>query len=368
MFTLLATDGDARRGRLQLAHGTVETPVFMPVGTYATVKAMTTGELVRAGTQIILGNAFHLAIRPGADIIRQHGSLHDFMSWPRPMLTDSGGYQVFSLKQNIKIDEQGVHYRSPLDGSELFISPQISMQTQQQIGADIIMAFDHCPPSTDNKNQVAAATERSMRWARMCRDCHQDEQSILFGINQGGVHHDLREQSMRQLIATGFQGYAIGGLSVGESHEQMLNTVQHTVQHMPQQAPRYLMGVGTPEDIVAAVTRGIDMFDCVLPSRNARNGHLFTSEGIIKIRNSQYRADTGKLDSNCNCPTCRHHSRAYLHHLHRCNEIQASVLGTIHNISYYHSLMRQLRQAIETGTMLQFNRDFMASAAAGPAS
>ena len=364
MFTVTATDGAARTGQLRLAHGEVQTPVFMPVGTYATVKAMSTEELVQAGSQIILGNAFHLAIRPGVDIIRQHGSLHEFMSWPRPMLTDSGGYQVFSLRQKIKISEQGVHCQSPVDGSPLFISPQISMQAQQQIGADIIMAFDHCPASTDDKEQVAAAAARSMRWAKICRDHHQDDKSILFGINQGGIHQDLREQSMQQLIAIGFQGYAIGGLSVGESHEQMVTAVRHTTKCMPQQQPRYLMGVGTPKDIVAAVNCGVDMFDCVLPSRNARNGHLFTSAGVIKIRNSQYKTDTQKLDSNCNCPTCRHHTRAYLHHLHKCNEIQASRLATIHNISYYHHLIRQLRQAIQAKTLSQFTESFMSSPAA----
>ena len=350
---------------LRLAHGEVQTPVFMPVGTYATVKAMSYEELVQAGSQIILGNAFHLAIRPGVDIIRQHGSLHGFMSWPRPMLTDSGGYQVFSLRQRVRVSDQGVECQSPVDGKQLFISPQTSMQAQQQIGADIIMAFDHCPASTDDKEQVAAACERSMRWAKICRDHHQDDKSILFGINQGGVHQDLREQSMRRLTEIGFQGYAIGGLSVGESHEQMVATIRHTTGFMPPRQPRYLMGVGTPRDIVAAVNCGVDMFDCVLPSRNARNGQLFTSAGVIKIRNSQYRTDAQKPDSDCNCQTCRHHTRAYLHHLHKCNEIQASRLTTIHNISYYHSLMRRLRRAIQAKELARFTESFMSSPAAG---
>ncbi|MGV0005924.1 MAG: tRNA guanosine(34) transglycosylase Tgt [Candidatus Porifericomitaceae bacterium WSBS_2022_MAG_OTU9] len=364
MFQLITTDGDARRGRLSLPHGVVETPVFMPVGTYATVKAMATEELVQAGSQIILANAFHLAIRPGVDIIEQHGSLHDFMAWPRPILTDSGGYQVFSLKQKMKITAEGVHYQSPIDGQKLFISPQVSMQNQRRIGADIIMALDHCPASTQNKKQVAEATERSMCWAKTCRQEHEDKQSILFGINQGGIYQDLRQESMQQLMDMGFQGYAIGGLSVGESHEQMMATIASTTKHMPRQAPRYLMGVGTPKDIVAAVNRGIDMFDCVLPSRNARNGQFFTSEGTIKIKNQQYKIDQRKPDPKCKCWTCRHTTRAYLHHLHKCNEIQASRLTTIHNINYYHHITRQLRKAIESNTLTAFTSNFMASPAA----
>ncbi|MFZ5755282.1 MAG: tRNA guanosine(34) transglycosylase Tgt [Pseudomonadota bacterium] len=357
-FDLLGTDGAARRGRLTFARGTVETPAFMPVGTYGTVKAMLPRDIAGIGAQIVLGNTFHLMLRPGTDIVRRHGDLHDFMQWPGPILTDSGGFQVFSLGDLRKITEAGVKFRSPIDGSEVFLDPEISMRVQHELGSDIVMIFDECTPYPATEAQARKSMELSLRWARRSRDAHDAlpartgrPAGALFGIVQGGMYETLREESLAGLTAIGFDGYAIGGLSVGEPKEDMIRILDHLPPRMPADRPRYLMGVGKPLDIAEAVLRGIDMFDCVLPTRNARNGHFFTSEGVVRIRNAQYRDDTGPLDPACDCHTCRNFSRAYLHHLDKCGEMLGSMLGTIHNLRYYQHLMAQLRGAIEAGRL-----------------
>ncbi len=357
-FELIASDNAARRGRLVFDRGMVETPTFMPVGTYGTVKSMTPEELRECGAEIILGNTFHLMLRPGTEVVQAHGDLHDFMHWDGPLITDSGGFQVWSLDRLRKITEAGVRFQSPLDGASIFMGPEESMAIQQVLGADIIMIFDECTAYPATEVEARASMELSLRWAERSKSAHGDHPSALFGIVQGGMYEHLRDISITGLKQIGFDGYAIGGLSVGEPKPEMLRILAHLTQQMPVSHPRYLMGVGTPEDIVEAVSRGIDMFDCVLPTRNARNGWLFTSEGVVKIRNARYKSDTRPLDSQCGCYTCRHYSRAYLRHLHRCNEILGSRLNTIHNLYYYQWLMRGLREAIEVKRLDEFVNKF----------
>jgi len=359
-FELFNTDGQARRGRLTFERGTVETPAFMPVGTYGTVKAMTPEELQGMGAEIILGNTFHLMLRPGTEIIREHGDLHDFMHWQGPILTDSGGFQVFSLGAMRKITEEGVTFASPVNGSKVFMGPEESMQVQRELGSDIVMIFDECTPYPATEAEARTSMELSLRWAKRSKDAFGDNPNALFGIVQGGMYPELRRESLAGLVDIGFDGYAIGGLSVGEPKEEMMATLEGITPHMPQDRPRYLMGVGKPEDIVEAVRRGVDMFDCVMPTRNARNGHLFTSEGVIKIRNASHAHDTGPLDPACDCYTCRNYSRSYLRHLDKTGEILGARLNTIHNLYYYQSLMRGLREAIATGSLEDFVNDFYA--------
>jgi len=358
LFDLINTDKIARRGRLTFDRGVVETPAFMPVGTYGTVKAMTPEELTELGAQIILGNTFHLMLRPGTDIIRKHGDLHDFMHWQGPILTDSGGFQVFSLAKMRKITEQGVVFQSPVDGATIELTPELSMQVQRDLGSDIVMIFDECTPYPATREQAESSMQLSMRWAERSKQAHEGNESALFGIVQGGMYPDLREQSATGLTGMGFDGYAIGGLSVGEPEDERNNILQCSVPHLPENQPRYLMGVGKPEDIVEAVRLGIDMFDCVIPTRNARTGFLYTREGILRIRNSQYQDDTRPVDENCSCYTCRHYSRAYLRHLDKCGEILGSRLNTIHNLHYYQDLMRDIRSAIETNQFDEFAEEF----------
>ena len=359
-FTLNATDGAARRGRLTLAHGVVETPVFMPVGTYGTVKAMTPRSLEELGAQICLGNTFHLWLRPGLDVIRAHGGLHRFMHWDKPILTDSGGFQVFSLGAMRKISEEGVRFSSPIDGAKLFLTPEESMRIQHGLDSDIVMIFDECTPYPASHDEAAKSMRLSLRWARRSRDEHDRlaNGNALFGIVQGGMYEDLRDESLAGLDAIGFDGMAIGGLSVGEPKDDMARILAHTAPRLPAHKPRYLMGVGTPEDLVRAVQAGIDMFDCVMPTRNARNGHLFTRYGDIKIKNARHKQDTGPLDPSCSCYTCAHFSRAYLHHLFRSGEILGSMLNTIHNLHYYQALMAEMRNAIESGTLAAWAQAF----------
>jgi queuine tRNA-ribosyltransferase len=361
-FELLSTDAGARRARLHLRHGSVETPVFMPVGTYGTVKAMTPEELRGLGAEIVLGNTFHLMLRPGTEVIRAHGGLHGFMNWQGPILTDSGGFQVFSLAELRKLDEEGVRFRSPVNGDPVFLSPEISMEVQMALDSDVVMAFDECPPYPCSEEQARRSMELSMRWAGRSRAAFESlgNRNALFGIVQGGVFMALRRHSLQCLLDIGFDGYAIGGLAVGEPAEEREAVLEQLTPHMPADRPRYLMGVGTPADIVAAVARGVDMFDCVMPTRNARNGYLFTSEGIVKIRNAGHQSDTGPLDPACDCYTCRNYSRAYLRHLDRCNEILGARLNTIHNLHYYLRLMGRVRSAIEAGCYGRFAADFLA--------
>lgn len=355
-FDLLTTDGAARRGTLTLAHGTVETPVFMPVGTYGTVKAMAPNELNEIGAQIVLGNTFHLWLRPGLDVIRAHGGLHRFMGWDRPILTDSGGFQVFSLGELRKISEEGVKFASPINGDKLFLTPEESMRIQHALNSDVVMIFDECTPYPADLKQAADSMRLSLRWARRSRDEHDrlGNQNALFGIVQGGMHEILRDESLEGLNDIGFDGMAIGGLSVGEPKEEFARILAHTAPRLPTHKPRYLMGVGTPEDLVYAVAQGIDMFDCVMPTRNARNGHLFTRYGDIRIKNAAHKTDTRPLDESCDCYCCRNFSRAYLHHLHRCGEILGARLHTIHNLHYYQVLMREMREAIAAGRFAAF--------------
>ena len=360
-FQLLGTDGLARRGRLAFDRGTLETPAFMPVGTYGTVKAMTPEELVDLGAEIILGNTFHLMLRPGTDIVAAHGDLHDFMHWERPILTDSGGFQVFSLAKMRKITEEGVRFRSPVDGAEVFLSPERSMEVQRLLGADVVMAFDECTPYPATEALARESMDLSLRWARRSREAHGDHSAALFGIVQGGMYPALRAESLETLVEIGFDGYALGGLAVGETGEERLGILDAMADRLPAGAPRYLMGVGTPEDMVQAVLRGIDMFDCVMPTRHARNGWLFTRTGNLKIRNAVHAGDTAPLDDQCACYTCRHYSRAYLRHLFRCNEILGHRLNTIHNLHYYLSLMRGMRDAIGAGRLAAWVRDFYQS-------
>ncbi|WP_220086268.1 tRNA guanosine(34) transglycosylase Tgt [Onishia taeanensis] len=353
-FERLATDGRARRGRLSFPRGTVETPAFMPVGTYGTVKGMTPQSVEEIGAEIILGNTFHLWLRPGTEVIEAHGDLHDFAHWNKPILTDSGGFQVFSLGKTRKITEEGVHFRSPVDGSKVFMGPEESMAVQRSLGSDVVMIFDECTPYPATHDEAKRSMEMSLRWAKRSRDAHGDSPSALFGIIQGGMYADLREASLKGLDEIGCDGYAIGGLSVGEPKEEMIKVLDYLPEWMPADKPRYLMGVGKPEDLVEGVRRGVDMFDCVMPTRNGRNGHLFTFEGTIKIRNARHRYDTAPLEADCDCYTCQHFSRAYLHHLDRCSEMLGSMLNTIHNLRHYQRLMAGLRGAIEAGTLANF--------------
>ncbi len=362
-FEVLANDGEARRGRMTFSRGNVETPVFIPIGTYGAVKAMTPEELHELGSEIVLANTFHLMLRPGADIIRQHGGLHEFMHWPGPILTDSGGYQVYSLAEARKISEEGVHFRSPVDGESVFLGPEQAIGIQHALNADILMIFDDCTPYPATEEQTCESMQLSLRWARRSREAHGQHPSALFGIVQGGMFPELRDESLQGLLGIGFDGYAIGGLSVGEPQTKMLDVMSHVTSRMPVDRPRYMMGVGTPEDIVEAVKHGIDMFDCVLPTRNARNGHLFTSYGVVRIRNAVHRNSTLPVDAECECYSCHNYTRAYLHHLDRTNEILGARLNTIHNLYYYHSLLRGLRKAIQAGTLAAFITDFYAKRA-----
>jgi len=371
-FELLARDGLARRGRITVAHGTIDTPVFMPVGTYGAVKAMSPRELGEIGAQVILGNTFHLWLRPGVDILRRFGGLHRFIGWPHPILTDSGGFQVWSLGRLRTISEEGVRFASPIDGDRLFLTPEVSMQIQHALDADIAMIFDECTPwqtagRPTSIDEAARSMRLSLRWARRSRDAFDrlGNANALFGIVQGGMFEALRDESLAGLAEVGFDGYAIGGLSVGEPKEDMMRVLAHTAPRLPAAKPRYLMGVGTPEDLVAGVAAGIDMFDCVLPTRNARNGWLFTRFGDLKLRNARHRDDERPLEPGCGCHACRHFSRAYLHHLQRVNEILGARLATIHNLHFYLSLMRQMREAIAAGGFDAFARRFGADRARG---
>jgi queuine tRNA-ribosyltransferase len=358
-FTLHQTDGLARRGTIELIHGNVETPAFMPVGTYGTVKAMSPQELKDIGAHIVLGNTFHLWLRPGLEVIEAHGGLHRFMSWEGPILTDSGGFQVFSLGPLRKITGGGVEFRSPVNGDKCFLSPEESMRIQKVLNSDIVMIFDECTPYPADEQTAGVSMRLSLGWAERSKKAHEGNANALFGIVQGGMHESLRDESLAGLVNIGFDGYAIGGLSVGEPKEDMLRILKHTAPQLPQDKPRYLMGVGTPEDIVAAVAQGIDMFDCVMPTRNARNGHLFTRFGDVRIKNAQYRNDLSPLDERCTCYTCRNFTRAYLHHLHRLGEILGARLNTIHNLHYYQELMRDIRAAIERGQFPEFVAAFL---------
>ena len=357
-FELHKVDGKARAGLMRFSRGEVRTPAFMPVGTYGTVKGMSPSRLKEVGAEMILANSFHLMLRPGAEVVESHGGLHGFMGWNRPILTDSGGFQVFSLGAMRKISEEGVEFRSPVDGDKIFLGPESAIALQQQLGADVIMVFDDCTAYPATEEQARDSMELSLRWAARCREAHGEHPAALFGIIQGGMFPNLRERSLRGLLEIGFPGYAIGGLSVGEPKEEMTAVMRHCANLMPADRPRYLMGVGAPEDIVEAVCQGIDMFDCVMPTRNARNAHLFTTSGILRIRNSRYRNDTAPIDENCNCYTCRNFTRAYLHHLDKCGEILGSQLNTIHNLHYYQQLMEQLRTAIQQDQLETFVHEF----------
>lgn len=359
-FHITHKEGLARRGTLKFERGEVQTPAFMPVGTYGTVKALTPENILNAGAEIVLGNTFHLMLRPGIEVIQAHGSLHGFMNWQKPILTDSGGFQVFSLGKIRKITEQGVRFQSPLDGSMIFLDPERSMQVQRALGSDIVMIFDECTPYPASYEDAQKSMELSARWAERSKIAHGDNPSALFGIVQGGMYTDLRDQSLDKLTKIGFDGYAIGGLSVGEPKPEMMRVLKHVAPRLPEDKPRYLMGVGKPEDLVEGVLQGVDMFDCVMPTRNARNGHLFTSEGVVKIRNSRYKQDTNPLDPQCTCYTCQNYSRAYLYHLDRCQEILGAHLNTIHNTHYYQNLMLRLRLAIEQGKLGDFVNTFYA--------
>ncbi len=359
-FQLKKSSHAARLGQLQFDRGMVDTPAFMPVGTYGTVKGVTREEIQATGAQIILGNTFHLMLRPGTEIIKAHGDLHDFMQWPGPILTDSGGFQVFSLGALRKISEQGVSFRSPVNGQKVFLSPEVSMQVQRDLGSDIVMIFDECTPYPATETEARLSMEMSLRWAKRSKEAHGNNPAALFGIVQGGMYGHLRQASAKGLIDIGFDGYAIGGLSVGEPKDLMLQVLEHTTPLLPQDKPRYLMGVGKPEDLVEGVRRGVDMFDCVMPSRNARNGHLFTSEGVVKLRNSNNKNDTRPIEEGCECYTCQNYSRAYLHHLDKCKEMLGPRLNTIHNIHYYQKLMRDIRHALAEDRFEQLVQNFYA--------
>jgi queuine tRNA-ribosyltransferase len=364
-FQRLCQDGAARRGRLVFPRGTVETPCFMPVGTYGSVKGMTPLSIREIGAEIILGNTFHLYLRPGLDVIEQFGGLHRFIGWDGPILTDSGGFQVFSLAHRRKITEEGVRFASPVDGSKVFLSPEESMRIQRVLDSDVVMIFDECTPYPATEDVARRSMQLSLRWAERSKRAHEGNDAALFGIVQGGVYPTLREQSARGLIDLGFDGYAVGGLAVGEPQDERERTLDETVPLLPEDRPRYLMGVGRPEDLVEAVRRGIDMFDCVMPTRNASNGHYFTRHGTLRIRNAKYEKDTGPIDPACTCYTCRSgFSRAYLRHLDRCNEMLGPMLGTIHNLHYYQELMAGMRAAIEVRRLEEFVGEFYALRAA----
>lgn len=365
IFELLQQDKHARRGRLTFPRGSIETPAFMPVGTVATVKAVSVEEILATGAEIVLGNTFHLALTPGVEVIQAHGDLHDFMNWQKPILTDSGGFQVFSLAELRKVTEEGVAFRSPINGDALFLSPERSMEIQAQLGSDIVMVFDECTPYPATFAEAETSMELSLRWAARSKVAHEryrqaSKSTALFGIVQGSVYPELRQRSAEGLQEIDFPGYAIGGLAVGEEKSEREETLAATVCHLPRAKPRYLMGVGTPEDLVEAVAQGVDMFDCVMPTRNARNGHLFTQYGDIRIRNQQYHLDTRPLDSDCGCYTCQHYSRAYLRHLDRQKEILGARLNSIHNLYYYQQLMREMRAAIAAQDFANFRRNFYA--------
>ena len=382
-FEVLKTEGHARRGTLTLNHGVVQTPIFMPVGTYGTVKGVTPRSLQEMGAQIILGNTFHLWMRPGLDVMQQFGGLHRFEQWNKPILTDSGGFQVWSLGEMRKISEEGVKFASPVNGDKLFLTPEISMQIQTTLNSDIVMQFDECTPyevkgQLTTHAQAQHSMELSRRWALRCKTefARLENPNALFGIVQGGMFEDLRQESLDALVEMDFPGYAVGGVSVGEPKEEMLRVMAHTPHRLPANKPRYLMGVGTPEDLVEGVTQGVDMFDCVMPTRNARNGHLFTRFGDLKLRNARHRSDERPIDETCTCYTCRGttaadgtvsggFSRAYLHHLERCGEMLAPMLASIHNLHYYLNLMREVREALEAGTFAAFVRQFRADRARG---
>lgn len=359
-FELIAEDGAARRGRLIFDRGIVETPVFMPVGTYGTVKGMTPEELVGIGASMILGNTFHLMLRPGREIISAHGDLHHFMHWEKPILTDSGGFQVFSLAKLRKLSEQGVAFQSPVNGERIWLTPEISMQIQRVLGSDVVMCFDECTPYPATEMEIAHSMRLSLRWAERSKIAHGNNQAALFGIVQGGMDFDLRCESAERMKEIGFDGYAIGGLAVGEPKPVREKVLEYTAPLLPKFTPRYLMGVGKPEDIVEAVWRGVDMFDCVIPTRNARNGFLYTSNGVIRIRNARYADDVGPVDPECNCYTCRNYSRSYLRHLDRCGEILGARLNTIHNLYYYQTLMSDIRQAIQNHRFSLWRKQFYA--------
>lgn len=371
-FQLIKTDGKARRGTITLNHGKVQTPIFMPVGTYGSVKSMLPHELKDIGAQIVLGNTFHLWLRPGTHTMETHGGLHPFMGWDKPILTDSGGFQVFSLKGMRKITEEGVTFASPINGDKLFLTPEESMRIQRSLNSDIAMVFDECTPylidgRPATHDEAAQSMRMSLRWAKRSRNAFKDTENpnALFGIVQGGMYEDLRDESLAGLTDIGFEGYAIGGLSVGEPKEDMLRILEHTTPSLPEHAPRYLMGVGTPEDLVDGVANGIDMFDCVMPTRNARNGWLFTRFGDVKIRNARYKDDTKPLDPSCSCHTCQHFSRSYLHHLQRANEITGARLNTLHNLHFYLQIMQEMRDAIEMGRFEAWRKQFAADRARG---
>lgn len=361
-FTLKNTnrtsDSNARRGQLYFPRGTIETPAFMPVGTYGTVKSMKPEELKDIGAEIILGNTFHLMLRPGTKVIQEHGDLHDFMHWDKPILTDSGGFQVFSLAKMRRITEEGVHFRSPINGEKFLLSPEYSMQIQRELGSDIVMIFDECTPYPSSLTDARVSMELSLRWAKRSKEAHADNPAALFGIVQGGMHEELRKISANKLIDIDFDGYAVGGLSVGEPKKERDKVLEATVPLLPQDKPRYLMGVGKPEDIVESVKRGIDMFDCVIPTRNARNGFLFTRYGKLNIRNSKHRFDTNPIDKLCGCYTCQNYSRSYLRHLDKCNEMLGAHLNTIHNLYYYQELMQTIRKSIEIDNFDEFTSQF----------
>jgi queuine tRNA-ribosyltransferase len=369
-FDLLATEGHARRGRLTLNHGVVETPVFMPVGTYGTVKGVLPSSLEEMGAQIILGNTFHLWLRPGVDVINRVGGLHRFEGWHQPMLTDSGGFQVWSLGEMRKISEEGVRFASPVNGDKLFLTPEVSMQVQTALNSDIVMQFDECTPFESNgalttEREARESMELSLRWAARCQTefARLQNPNALFGIVQGGMFEGLREASLDALVAMDFPGYAVGGVSVGEPKEDMLRIMAHTPHRLPAGKPRYLMGVGTPEDLVEGVAQGVDMFDCVMPTRNARNGHLFTRFGDLRIRNAKNKSDPRPIDETCECYACKGFSRAYLHHLDRCGEMLGPMLSTIHNLHYYVHLMREVRMALDVGRFAKWRAQFTADRA-----
>jgi len=369
-FELDNTEGKARRGRVKFPRGVIETPAFMPVGTYGTVKGMLPRDIKEIGAEIILGNTFHLMLRPGTQVIKEHrqdasganvGTLHDFMGWDKPILTDSGGFQVFSLGAMRKISEAGVAFKSPIDGSKVFLDPETSMQVQRDLGSDIVMIFDECTPYPATYEEARQSMELSLRWADRSKIAHGESQSALFGIVQGGMYEDLRKQSMEGLKAIEFDGYAIGGLSVGEPKDEMLKVLDVVAPEMPEHKPRYLMGVGTPQDLLEAVMRGIDMFDCVMPTRHARNAHLFTSVGVVKLRNAKHRHSMEPLDPNCDCYTCKNFTRSYLHHLDKCKEMLGGQLNTIHNLRYYQQHMQNIRDAIAKNKLADYAAEFYAA-------
>ncbi len=364
-FERLNTDNAARCGRLTFARGTVETPAFMPVGTYGTVKAMTPEAVRETGAEILLGNTFHLMLRPGTEVIKAHGGLHGFMQWKQPILTDSGGFQVWSLSERRKITEKGVTFASPVDGARVFLGPEESMAVQAALGSDIVMCFDECTPYPASEKTAEDSMELSMRWAARCRQAHGDSTAALFGIVQGGMYASLRQQSAQALTAIGFDGYAIGGLSVGEPTHEREQVLAYALPYLPVDKPRYLMGVGRPQDIIAAVLQGVDMFDCVMPTRNARNGYYFTRHGVLKIRNARFRMDTRPIDEECGCYTCQNYSRAYLKHLDRCKEMLGPHLATVHNLYFYQQLMAGLRTAIENARLSEYAAEFLETLSTG---